>query len=51
MDVGLLWLRAAAVALVPPLAWELPHATGAALKIQKKKKKRKKVLPRIAMVG
>ena len=33
-DLLLLWLwhRAAAVALIQPLAWELPYAAGAALK-------------------
>ena len=30
-----LWCRLAAVALIQPLAWELPYATGAALKKQK----------------
>ena len=30
--------RAAAVALIGPLAWEPPYAAGAALKSQKKKK-------------
>ena len=34
-----LWCRQAAVALIPPLAWEPPNAAGAALKRQKKKKK------------
>ena len=29
---------AVAVALIQPLAWELPHATGTALKSKKKKK-------------
>ena len=33
--------RLAAAALIPPLAWELPCATGVAIK-RKKKKKRKK---------
>ena len=39
-DLSLLWLwhRAAAVALIQPLAWELPYAAGAALKSKKKKK-------------
>ena len=39
-DLALLWLwcRPAAVAPIRPLAWEPPHAVGAALK--KKKKKR-----------
>ena len=33
-DLALLWLwgRPAAIAPIPPLAWELPHATGRALK-------------------
>ena len=33
-DLALLWLwcRPAAIALIPPLAWELPYATGIALK-------------------
>ena len=30
-----LWHRLAAMALIQPLAWELPYATGAALKRQK----------------
>ena len=39
-DPALLWLwcRPAAVALIRPLAWELPHASGVALKRPKKKK-------------
>ena len=43
-DPSLLWLwhRLAAAALVGPLAWELPYATGMTLKSQKKKKKGKK---------
>ena len=38
MWLALLWLwsRPAATALIGPLAWELPYATGAALKRQKK---------------
>ena len=41
----LLWLqhRPAAAALIGPLAWELPYATGAPLKKKLKKKKRKKI--------
>ena len=35
-----LWLWPAAVAPIPPLSWELPHAAGMALKRKKKKKKR-----------
>ena len=33
-----LWLWPAAVALIRPLAWEFPDATGVALKRKKKKK-------------
>ena len=32
-----LWCRPAAAAPIQPLAWELPHATGVALKRKKKK--------------
>ena len=35
-----LWCRPAAVALIRPLAWELPNDAGAGLKSKKKKKKR-----------
>ena len=45
LDPVLLWLwcRLVAVAPIKPLAWELPYATGAALKKwQKDQKKRKK---------
>ena len=40
-DPTLLWLghRPAAVALIRPLAWELPYATNLALKRKKEKKK------------
>ena len=40
-DLALLWLwyRPAATAPIRPLAWEPPHAAGAALKRQKDKKK------------
>ena len=37
-----LWCRPAAAALIRPLAWDLPHAVGAALKDKKKKDKNKK---------
>ena len=37
-----LWCRPAAVALIPPLTWEPPYATGAALKDKKTEKKKKK---------
>ena len=41
-DPALLWLwrRPAAVALIRPLAWEPPYALGAALKRQKRKRKK-----------
>ena len=35
-DPALLWLWLAAVAPIGPLAWELPYATSAALKSNKK---------------
>ena len=35
------WCRQAAVALIPPLAWELPFATGLALKSKTKQNKTK----------
>ena len=41
-DPVLLWRRPAATDPIGPLAWELPDASGAALKSQKKKKKKKK---------
>jgi len=39
LDMALLWLwyRLVATALIRPLAWELPHAAGAALKTQRDK--------------
>ena len=37
-----LWCRLAATAPTGHLAWEPPHAAGAALKIQKDKKKKEK---------
>ena len=33
-----LWYRPAAAALIQPLVWEIPHATGAALKKPKTKR-------------
>ena len=36
-----LWCRLAAVALIRPLAWKPPYATGAALKSKKKKGRKK----------
>ena len=43
LDMELLCLRRrlAAVALIQPLAWELPYVAGAALKRQKQKQKQK----------
>ena len=43
-DLALLWLwrRLAATAPTGPLAWELPYASGVALKRQKTKKKKKR---------
>ena len=40
-----LWYRPAAVAPIKPLAWELPYASGEALKIKKEKKKNSEDLP------
>ena len=37
-----LWCRPAAAAPIQPLAWELPHVAGMALKRQTEKKKKKK---------
>ena len=37
----LLWCRSAAVALIQPLAWESPYATGVALNKQTNKQKHK----------
>ena len=37
-----LWYRPAATALIRPLAWEPPYATGAALEKGKRQKKKKK---------
>ena len=44
LDPKLMWLwhRLAAAALIGPLAWELPHALGVALKSKKEKEKKKK---------
>ena len=39
-DLVLLWLSPAAIALIGPLAWKTPYATGIAQKRPKKKKKR-----------
>ena len=37
-----LWLRLTAIALIRPLAWEPPYATGVAQEMAKKTKKKKK---------
>ena len=44
LDLVLLWLWRRPTAVVPigPLAWELPYASGTALKTKDKKKKKKK---------
>ena len=46
LDPALLWLwlwcRPAASAPIRPLAWELPHVVGAALKSKRKRKKERK---------
>ena len=42
-----LWHGPAAAAPIRPLAWELPQATGVALKKRQKKKKKKKKKGRI----
>ena len=43
-DPALLWLwyRSAAVALIRPLAWELPYAEGVAIKRKKKEKEKER---------
>ena len=46
-DLALLWCRLAAVALIPPLAWEPPCAMGATLK---DKKREREGLRGVAMV-
>ena len=53
LDPVLLWLwpRLAAVALIGPLAWEPPYATGAALEKGKKtKRKEKKRMPCVPLL-
>ena len=42
-----LWHRLAVVALIQPLAWELPYATGAAVKKRERKIFLKKKLKKI----
>ena len=43
-DLAFLWLwcRLEATALIPPLAWELPYATGVVLKRQERKEERER---------
>ena len=43
-----LWHRPAATALIRPLAWEPPYATGVALEMAKRQKKKKKKVPIVA---
>ena len=52
LDPSLLWqwCRVAAVAPIRPLAWELPHVMGVALKSQKKKKRINKLEDRTAEI-
>ena len=44
LDLAWLWLwcRPADTAMIRPLAWELPHAVGGALRRQKTKKRKVK---------
>ena len=42
LDLMLLWCRPVATTLIRPLAWNLPYATGAAIKSKKQKAKKKK---------
>ena len=51
-DLALLWLWRSwvATALIRPLAWESPYASGEVLKRQKKKKKKKKNPTTVALV-
>ena len=41
-----LWCRQATAALIRPLAWEPPYASGAALKSKKKKERKKRKVTR-----
>ena len=52
LDLALLWLwrRLAVLALIQPLAWEVPYAAGVALK-SKKKKKKKENLASLCIAG
>ena len=44
LDLALLWLwcRQTVTAPIPPVAWEIPYAMGAALKKKERKEERKK---------
>ena len=42
-----LWRRPAAIAMIQPLAWELPDATGVALKSKKKLEKKEQIKPEV----
>ena len=44
-----LWRRLAATALIGPLAWESPYATGAALEKAKRQKKKKRNTERASL--
>ena len=46
-----LWCRREVVALIQPVAWELPHAAGVVQKKKKKKKERKKSCLRYSIIG
>ena len=46
-----LWCRLAVVALIRPLAWELPYATGMALKEKKRKGKVNPHIKEVVEVG
>ena len=52
-DPALLWLwrRLAATALIRPLAWEPPYASGAAQEMAKKKKKMKSQITCVSTIA
>ena len=50
-DLALLWRRPAAVALIGPLAWEPPYASGVLLKSQKNLKEINKMPPGVPTVA
>ena len=53
LDLVLLWLwhRPTATALIQPLVWEPPYATGVALKRKKERKVEKRVIMAIEKCG